>query len=193
MILSLADIEKIKNIKPPAIIAISGFGGSGKSTLAKEISREFNAPVVGIDSFFKDRTSKDYSLWEIIDFLRIEREILVPFLNKDKEIHYGHFDWNENKVVSEITVMNKGYLIIEGVGLLRPELLKYFSYTIWVDTPIEESIFRGKKRDREVYNNPQDESWDTVWKENDIQCFEKFKPKEVADLVIKNDKRRTNE
>ena len=142
--------------------------------------------MIGVDSFFKNKTSTDYSLWEIIDFSRMEKEVLIPFLNKNKKIHYGHFDWNENKVALEMVIKSNDYIIIEGVGLLRPELLKYFDYTIWLDTPLEESIARGKKRDREVYSNPQDESWDTVWKENDLQCFEKFKPKEVANLVVKN-------
>ena len=186
MILGKSDIEKIVQIKTPAIIAISGFGGSGKSTLAKELSEILNAPIIGVDSFFKNKTTIGYSYWGIIDYSRIEKEVLLPFLNKDKEIHYGHFDWSENKVASETIIKNNGYIIIEGVGLLRPELLKYFNCTIWIDTSLEESISRGKKRDREVYNNPQDESWDTIWKENDNQCFQKFKPKETANLVVKN-------
>ena len=64
--------------------------------------------------------------------------------------------------------------------------LKYFVYKIWVDCPIGEGIARGKKRDREVYHNPQDESWDGVWKKNDEEYVKNFRPKEYADIIINN-------
>ncbi|TSC61399.1 MAG: hypothetical protein Athens041674_789 [Parcubacteria group bacterium Athens0416_74] len=77
-------------------------------------------------------------------------------------------------------------LIIEGVGLFRPELMKYFAYTIWVDCPLEEAVARGKKRDKDEHHNPQDELWDGIWKKNDIEYFDTYKPNEIADVIISN-------
>ena len=74
-------IEKIKSLSLPKIIGISGFGGSGKSSIAKAIGLVINAPVVGVDSFQKDEVfDTQYSLWNIMDFERLEKEVLKPFL-----------------------------------------------------------------------------------------------------------------
>ncbi len=46
-------IEKIHTLPKPIIIGISGFGGSGKSTCALELGKKLQAPLIGVDSFFK--------------------------------------------------------------------------------------------------------------------------------------------
>lgn len=168
------------------IIGVSGYGGSGKTTFANELGALLNAPVVGVDSFQKNRTDNEYSLWNIMDYARLEREVLAPFLSGVTSIRYGHFDWAQNNAQEMREVPSTNTLIIEGVGLFRPELMKYFAYMIWVDCPLEEAIARGKKRDRAEHRNPQDELWDGIWKKNDIEYSSTYKPDEIADLIISN-------
>lgn len=55
-----------------------------------------------------------------------------------------------------------------------------------MDVPLDVATARGKKRDREVHKNPQDEEWDGSWKRNDEEYFNAYKPKEMADLLISN-------
>ncbi len=180
-------LEKVESLPAPRLIAISGFGGSGKSTLAKKLGEAIGAPVVGVDSFQKDGVfDTDFSMWEIMDFARLEREVLAPFMRKEEVISYGHFDTNSKAISETIELKNNGTIIVEGVGLFRPELMKYFTYTMWVDCPLETAIARGKKRDREEYNNPVDELWDGIWKANDEQCFAAYKPKDSASLIVVN-------
>lgn len=179
-------IERLLNLEKPAIIAISGFGGAGKSTFANLLGKAVNAPVICVDHFGIDRTIEDYTHWKGMDFVRLEKEILVPFCEGENSVSYGHWDHGANSIVKKMEVAHQGLLIIEGVGLLRPELLKYFAYKIWIDCPQDIANARGKKRDREVHKNPQDEKWDGPWERNDTEYFEKFKPNEVADLVISN-------
>jgi hypothetical protein len=182
-------IKNLKNVDKPAIIAVSGFGGSGKSTIAKKIGLELNASVIGVDSFqLEGAFSKQFNFWNIMDYSRLENEILIPFSQNQKVIRYGHYNVPTNKVDQIFEIQNNGIIIIEGVGLFRPELLKYFQYKVWIDLPIEDAINRGKYRDRYEYGNPADELWDTVWKDNDLECFELFKPKENADFIIDNSK-----
>jgi uridine kinase len=179
-------IEKIKNLPTPSIVAISGFGGAGKSTAAHKLAELFDAPVVGIDQFMKDRTREDYSHWEGMDFARFEKEVLLPFTKGENPIHYGHWDHGANNIIKSVEVPHKGILIVEGVGIFRPELIKYFNYKIWIDCPQEEANSRGKKRDREVHKNPQDKNWDGLWKRNDAEYFNTYRPQELADYVLRN-------
>jgi len=180
-------IEKIKSLITPTIIAVSGFGGSGNSTVATNLSELLNAPLIGIDQFMKDRDDESYSCWNGMDFNRFENEVLIPFTKSMNPISYGHWDHGTNTIIKNIEVLHKDVLILEGVGLFRPELMKYFSYTIWVDVPQEEAMRRGKKRDREVYDNPQDEKWDGIWKRNDTEYFSTYKPDKSANHVFRND------
>jgi len=179
-------ILKITSLPPPTIIAVSGFGGSGKSTFAQLLGSALNVPVVGLDSFIKDKTLTDYSLWDIMDFDRLEREVLMPFNEGKNPVRYSHFDWEKNAIGETREVSHDGRIIVEGVGLLRPHLSKYFGYKIWVDCPLGEAIVRGKKRDREEYHNPQDEAWEGIWKKNDLEYSNAFNPKGAADVIIDN-------
>lgn len=180
-------IEKLKVLKTLTIIAISGFGGSGKSSFAKSLGKATNTPVIGVDSFQKDGAfDTEYKLWEIMNFSRLEEEVLIQFTNNEPIIKYGHFDANLKSISETRKIKNNGRVIVEGVGLFRPELMKYFTYKIWVDCPIDIAIDRGKKRDREAYGNSTDKFWDGIWKENDLQYIQTFDPKSLADFVISN-------
>jgi len=121
-----------------------------------------------------------------MDFGRLENEVLKPFWEKQTRIKYGHFNVPSKGISETIEVNNNGILIIEGVGLFRPELMKYFTFKIWVDVPLEVALARGKNRDRDENHNPTDECWDGIWKDNDVQYFDVFKPKESVDLIIQN-------
>lgn len=172
-------------LKTPAIIAVSGFGGAGKSTFADLLGSATNVPVIRLDSFACERLEYD-SIWESMDSERLKREVLVLFSKGEKTISYGAYDWEANEVTKMKSVEMSGRLIIEGVGLLPPDLDKYFSYKIVVDFPKEEAVRRGKKRDREVYKNPRDEKGEGIWMKNDTGYLEAFRPKETADLVVSN-------
>ncbi len=170
------------------IIAISGFGGSGKSTYAQKLSFQLGAPIIDIDTFCKNTELKDYSYWDIMDYKRLEEEVLKPYSEGFKMIKYGVFNWEKNRIVNQTTISFKDSIIIEGVGLFRPELLKYFDEKIWMDMTIEESIKFGKNRDETDYGLDSNPLWDGLWKDNDLECFKKYKPLEIADKIISRNK-----
>ncbi len=184
--------NEIDKIKKPTVIGISGFGGSGKTTFADQLANYYKAPVIPVDSFCLNSSLNDFHLWEIMDYKRLEQEVLLPFTDGQSPIKYGIFSDGKNKVTKTTEIQHDGIIIIEDVGLFRPSLMKYFSYTIWIDAPMEESIFRGKKRDREVWKNPKDEMWDGVWKANDQEYLQEFKPKETANIIIENSEKTTS-
>lgn len=179
-------ISTIRSSAQPTLIGVSGFGGSGKSTFAKKLGEAIGAPVVGVDSFQKKGAfDTEYSLWEIMGYTRLEQEVLQPFHRGEEIIRYGDFDAFKEMISNTIEIKNNRVLITEGVGLFRPKLMKYFTYTIWIDVPLEKAIERGKRRDQEN-GSSTDELWDGIWKENDLQYMNEFNPKENADSVISN-------
>ena len=178
--------EQLRSVSLPGIIAVSGFGGSGKSSLATQIGATFHSPVISVDSFIRDRHLTHYTQWDFIDYERLEREVLLPFSAGVASIEFGHFDWSSNRIGSYQTLRSCPQIVVEGVGLFRPSLLRYFAFTIWVECPLEEAIRRGKWRDREVYNSPQDQNWDGVWRDNDVECYRLYKPEQIADAVYDN-------
>lgn len=179
-------LEKIAVAAKPLIVAVSGVGGAGKSTFAEALSQKTGAQVVSVDSFMTDRTVPEYKNWEIMDYERLTKEVILPFLNKNPEITYGHFDWGKNDSTEIKSIPVSDILIIEGVGLFRPELNQYFGLKIWIEVDLEEALNRGKKRDREVHQNPQDENWDGVWKKNDEEYVKTFNPQSSADEIVFN-------
>ncbi|MBT3634772.1 MAG: hypothetical protein HN729_08920 [Candidatus Marinimicrobia bacterium] len=185
MTISKKLISTIKMLKVPAIIAVSGFGGAGKSTFTKALSNEVDLPIIGVDSFFRGFDIKNYSKWECFDFARLEKDICLPFLKGNKQIKYRDFDWVNNSTGNMKKFSHSGIIIIEGVGLFRPELINYFSYMIWIDCPIEEAIKRGKQRDLALNITSHDQYWDGIWRRNDEEYWTIYKPKEIANDIIK--------
>lgn len=167
-----------------SIIAVSGFGGAGKSTFSDLLGTITDIPVIRLDSFARDRLENNPVMWDSMDFDRLEKEVLIPFSSGAGHITYGNYHWGENRITKTNTIENKGKLILEGVGLLRPSINKYFSYKIWVDVPKDEAVRRGKKRDREVHNVDRDENWDGIWMRNDTEYFDTFKPKWQTSFLL---------
>lgn len=179
-------IETVKSLPHHSIIGISGFGGSGKSTLATRLSQLLNCSIICVDSFMTTISDNNISGWDNIDYERLISEVVLPFINHQEIISYGHFDSNINAISEEIIVKNTHHLIMEGVGLFRPEVMKHLTFTIWVECPIETAILRGKHRDRFVYQNPHDELWDGLWKNNDLEFLAKYSPHNNVSLRFNN-------
>jgi uridine kinase len=177
-------IARIDALPAPAIIGVSGFGGSGKSTFAARLASRLKAEVVGADAFWTDKA--EYSLWECVDFARLVREVLLPVLNGAGAITFGQYDWAAKRITRATSVTVGRRMIVEGVGLFRPTLLRYFALRVWIDCPLDEAMRRGKKRDRDVYGSPQDEAWEGIWRRNDEEYARTFKPQETAHWIVGN-------
>ncbi|RPI17348.1 MAG: hypothetical protein EHM58_09780 [Ignavibacteriae bacterium] len=169
------------------VIALSGFGGSGKSTVANKLADVLkNAVIIKLDDFIINRISERSEDWNGFDWSRLTKQVLKPVHAGKNTIHYDVYDWNENKITHQKQLQLLKYIIIEGIGLLRNELKHYFDFSIWLDVPLDESIERGKKRDKEKYNVNHDELWDNIWGPNDNNYFKKHKPLTLTDYLLKN-------
>jgi uridine kinase len=171
------------------VIALSGFGGSGKSTIAKALLETLgDGEIIHLDDFIHDQLSQRSDSWEGFEWDRLVEEVLRPIAEGADVVEYGVYHWPSNKIVEKRKVALPKYIILEGVGLIRDNLKKYFDVTIWIDVPLVVATERGKRRDVEEYKVPHHaELWDTIWTPNDADYFRKFVPNEKADFLLKNE------
>lgn len=178
--------KKIRTLpKPnghPLLIAISGFGGAGKTTIAAQLAK-FIKPVyvVHIDDFIIKENSLKDTRETAFDRDRLERQVLIPGVN-GRQASYQKLIWRKNKLTNFHKIPKVDYLIIEGISVYHPDIIKYYDLLIWIDTDLDTSAKRGHHRDQ---SNENAKMWD-FWKENDRKYFEKYHPRDHADIIISN-------
>ncbi len=184
-------IKEVANyIKPkstakrrPVLIAIDGFGGSGKSTIAEKLKNVLDdAYVVSIDDFIVKEKILEAS-WDKggFDRERLEKQVLMPVV-KGEPVVYQRLIWQTNELSEAIAVPDVQYLIIEGITSCHPDIVKYYDYKIWVDTPIEIAKQRGRARDAQNENSVH---WD-LWAANDLEYQNTYHPEQNADFIVDN-------
>ena len=165
------------------IVAISGFGGAGKSTLAAALAKEFEpAAVVSADDFILGQLGERCPDWRSIDRRRLVRTVLDP-ARRGSPIRYQQYDWANDRLGEERKVPSAPLLLVEGVGIMHPDLLPYFDLTVWIDCPLEIAAERGRLRARENHGVDQDALWRDVWVPNDRDYFDQFRPDLLADVI----------
>jgi uridine kinase len=183
----VARVQALTGARP--IVAVSGFGGAGKSTLAVALRDRIDGAVVaGSDEFHTNFALGRSADWACVDRARMIEQLLDPFRLRG-EIRYQRYDWHTNEPGEWRTTSGGARcLIVEGVGILHPDLLPFFDLTVWVDVPPADAMARAVQRNLLQGAGPEDaELWRTVWAPNDRDFFAKHRPRERADLVYVNE------
>lgn len=177
-------IQKLKQPGDhPLLIAISGFGGSGKSTLATRLKKELgDTQLVGADDFIIGRAQERSADWSSYDRLRLQKQVLEPAL-QGRPICYQVYDWSNDKLGEWRNVPKSACLIVEGLSILHPDLLRFYDFKIWVDCPLEIATRRGMGRDVSVANN-HDAMWLDIWVPNERDFMAKYRPDRAADITF---------
>ncbi|MFK5882728.1 MAG: (d)CMP kinase [Candidatus Izemoplasma sp.] len=176
--------EIFKQITKSKIVAIDGFGGSGKSTLAKIIKGNLNnIEIIHTDDFYKTKelrqSSKGDFNCENYDYERLIKQVIEPFINNEK-ITFEKYDWTNDTVNGKYSISNDCILVIEGVQSLRKELINYYDYKIWVETPYDLRLNRGMNRDGEQFR----ELWVKEWMPSELEYKNDHLPHLNADIIL---------
>jgi uridine kinase len=176
-------IQELLAKQEVVIIAISGHGGSGKSTLAEAVAQRFGTSdeqIIRIDKFH----AKDYMFAKDI-YKQHEWQKLVTLLTKARSHHqlrYVGRDWQGNEHAINIT--RPRLVIVEGIRVVRPELLPYFDLSIWIDCPLEIASERAINRNREQGDSEEEiELWHTKWIPEAKQYYDQIQPQKIADFI----------
>lgn len=165
------------------IVAISGHGGSGKSTLAESLAKDFGIAeeqIIRVDKFH----AKNHMEAEDI-YKQHEWQGLITLLKgarSDRQLCYLSRDWQGNE--HEVGITRPRLLIVEGIRLVRPELLPYFDLSIWIDCPLEIASERAINRNREQGDSEEEiELWYTKWIPEAKQYYEQSQPEKIANFI----------
>lgn len=178
-------ISFMPDTKRTKVVAISGFLGSGKTTLAHKLAQ--NLPETGIisaDNFMLDTYHERSGDWGCMDRPRIINEILLP-AKKGQEIKFHVYDWATDSSNLTETIGMPKVLLLEGIGIIHPDLKPYFDFSIWVDEDLQIAAKRGMERDKKVLHTNNDLLWTQVWMLNDQEYYDKYYPHQLVDYLYK--------
>jgi uridine kinase len=167
----------------PSIIVVSGFGGSGKTTLAHTLASHLEeAAVITTDDFMLPSYTERSEEWDCVDRKRIIEQIMKPS-TLHEDVRYQVFDWETHALGEWRTIGRPKYIILEGIGLMHPDLTPYLHFSIWINCSPETAMQRGINRDKKVLHVDQAKLWQEIWMPNDQDFYEKFRPDESADCL----------
>ena len=179
-----------------ALIGIDGTGGSGKSTLARELAEVLGGPdgastatVVHGDDFYRPMDPEErlqltpaegYEVY--YDWERLREEVLAP-LTSGQDADYRRYDWPSNQIVPDELhhVPHTGFVIVEGVYTVRPELEGFYDLTVFVDAPFDLALQRVVLRGHD--HGPG--NWQQRWQAADKHYFAATEPWTRLDLIVK--------
>ena len=179
-----------------ALIGIDGAGGSGKSTLAEELADLLVGPdgsatatVVHGDDFYRAMDPNErlrltpaegYELY--FDWERLRDEVLTP-LTSGQDAEYRRYDWPTNRIApgERHRVPHTGYVIVEGMFVVRPELEGFYDLSVFVDTPSDTCLERLAARGHD--HGPG--NWNQRWQAAEKHYFARTEPWARMDLLVK--------
>ena len=137
------------------IIGIAGGSASGKTSVANELSKLLNAPVISLDSFYKDQSTLPLSERAKQNYDQpqaFEVPLLVQSLSDLKRS--GHvsipvYSFSEHTRLKQKTTINaNGVVILEGIFVIAfPEVRQQLSIAVFIDTPADVRFSRRLVRD----------------------------------------------
>lgn len=181
----LLDLKALIERAPPKagqvrFVAVDGRGASGKSSFARALAENVGAEIVAIDDFASWDNPTNW--WPAI----IEK-VFTPAAEGAKRLSYPRTEWWDEQAPERIVDQKvTPIMLLEGVGSSRKELRDYLSFSIFIDTPVEECLSRGVDRDRLLTGKRRSELtklW-KGWFEGEEAYFKRDNPKAFANIVL---------
>jgi uridine kinase len=200
----LAEAVASVTVAHPTRVAIDGPPASGKTTLADELAvvlRAQGRDVIRatIDDFLFPRAQRyprgEYSAegcyFDTHDWDALNRVLLDPLgPGGDRRCQHAVYDRSADTALSPpvTTAPADAVLVLDGVFLMRPELIDRWDLRIFVSTALEKTVERAVIRERRVSSPAEVER---RWRERYIPAqrfyFATVRPTDHANIVVHND------
>jgi uridine kinase len=144
------------------LVAIDGPDAAGKTTLADALVERLSRPVLraSIDGFHRPRhermargrLSPEGCYRDTFDYPALVSELLDPFASDAGTVATGVFDVAGDRParVEAVQVASDAVLVVDGVFLLRPELLPRWDVRVHLHVPPETTVARALVRDSDL-------------------------------------------
>lgn len=188
----------------PLRVAIDGPDAAGKTTLAEALAtvlQTHGRPVIraSIDGFHnpariryrRGAASPEGYYYDSFNNQALVESLLVP-LGPGGSCQYRSavFDYrtdSETQIPIQVAEVN-AVLLFDGVFLLRPELLPYWDYTIFVEAAFETTLARAEQRDAMLFGSVEEvrRRYEQRYIPGQKLYFDKCQPKEQVKVVVDN-------
>ncbi len=188
-----------------ARVAIDGIDVAGKTTLADELARALQArgrPVIraSIDGFHQPRavryrrgsSSPEGYYLDSFDYAALRDALLLPLGPGGSGVYRrAVFDYRTDQLlaVPDEHAPANAVLLMDGIFLLRPELLASWDYRIFVDVSFDVALERAEQRDVALCGSV--EAVRMRYSERYLPAqrlyVETAHPREHADAIVHND------
>lgn len=176
-------IEKLLAGQEVVVVAISGHGGSGKSTLANKLARQFDVAdgqIVRVDGLHAKNYMQSTGLFELHDWATIMG--ILKNARTSKRLKYLKRD--DKEAESMVDVPRPRLVLLEGIRLIRPEVLPYVDVSVWIDCPLDVATKRAVERNRQQGDSEAEIAlWDSKWVPEAKQYVEQVEPQSIASFL----------
>jgi uridine kinase len=188
----------------PVRVAIDGPDAAGKTTLAQELVAPLQAngrPVIraSIDSFHNPRhiryergsDSPEGYYHDSFNYQALTQSLLVP-LGPGGSRRYvpAVFDYRTDSEAQAPTQLAEAssVLLFDGVFLLRPELMRYWDFTIFVEADFRTTLARAEQRDVVIFGSVEEvrRRYERRYIPGQKLYFAQSRPRERAKIVVDN-------
>jgi uridine kinase len=189
----------------PIRVAIDGVDAAGKTTLADElvdVLQKQGRSVIraSIDGFHRPRVerhqrgslSPEGYYHDSFDYAALCTSLLLPLgPNGDRHYRRAVFDYRADGPVQapiEIAAPD-AVLVVDGVFLLRPELVDLWDIRIFVDVDFSVTLGRAMKRDLKLFGTATvvEERYTRRYMPGQRLYLAEARPQDHADIIFKND------
>lgn len=199
--------KKILLIKKesPVLVAIDGVDGAGKTFFAKKLVSELENQKrkiinASIDNFHnneiirykKGKDSPEGFYFDSFNYKLLKNKLLNPFLSGEGKYIDIAFDCVLNSEVNSTSksIEKNSILIMEGIFLLRSELIKYWDLKIFLDVDfnitLERNIQRSKNNDKNISVENIIDKFNKRYMLGQKIYFLDSNPKAQANIIIDN-------
>lgn len=165
----LVDVITSINLDHPVRVGVDGVDASGKTILADELallihSRGHDAIRVSVDDFHnpceiryqQGRTSPQGFYDDSFNYSALISHVLEP-LGPGGDLKYNSVYFNLNTNSKAYTTWKhaepEAILLLDGIFLHRPELRRYWDFSVFVHANFDIIIKRAQERDTEIFGN----------------------------------------